>query len=137
MQRPYTQPLVRSIAAPSGRMVPARSAGVERPQPIEPSGVTLWSAFLGVIGLDGRGPVMSSGPQAGQPTRPALGTAYVTPPQLFNLSGIASAWSFPAKPNPSRQPTAKLAFGKWLTGQGQATALPSLPEPGRMVYPSL
>lgn len=145
MQRPYLHPLVRSIAAPGGRMMPSRSHGVERrtTELAETSAdTTLWTAFLGLIEDRGqRGPLISSGPQRGNPHQHAQGTAYVTPVSGWNLSGVAGGWSFPAASNPSRPPTARLAVGRgWLpfgSNGANGAPLPSLPEPAQMVAPRL
>lgn len=142
--RPYTAPLVRSIAAPGGRLVPSRSHGVEQAttELVETEFAhTLWSAFLGTIGVNVRGPVQSSGPAAGLPTRHAIGTAYLTPLSGWKLSGVADGWSRPMIATPSRQPTTKLALGRgWLpfgSSGAQGAPLPGLPEPARMVQPRL
>src|SRR5436190_5878465 len=93
--RPYTPPLVRSIAsggisplAPShagGKLAPAEHFATE-------DNATLWTpwvqqaarALSTVFGLGGffgmsAVPIQTSGPLAGQPTRPAMGVAYSTP----------------------------------------------------------
>jgi hypothetical protein len=82
----------------------------------------------------------------GAPLEPrmAFGTAYVTPANQWNLSGVASGWSRPFAPTPSRQPTAKLAFGRLgLMGsppggdRNVRPPLPTLPEVQRMIQPQL
>lgn len=142
--RPYTAPLVRSIAAPGGRLVPSRSHGVEQSttELVETEFAhTLWSAFLGVVGVNARGPLQSSGPAAGRPTRHGIGTAFVTPAIGWNLAGVATGWSRAGAATPSRQPTTKLALGRgWLpfgSSGANGAPLPGLPEPARMVQPRL
>jgi hypothetical protein len=85
----------------------------------------------------------------GAPLEPrmAYGTAYVTPANQWNLSGVASGWSRPYAPNQGahpRQPVAKLAFGRLgLMGsppggdRNVRPPLPTLPEVQRMIQPQL
>lgn len=141
--RPFLHPRVRSIVAPGGRMVPARSHGVRNVTSelieSEPA-VAIWSPWLH-CSPDFRGPLQSSGPLAGLPTRHGLGTAYMTPLSGWGLSGVATGWSRPGAPTPAQQPTTRLAIGRgWrpFGAQGaNAAPLPSLPEPARMVAPRL
>ena len=124
--------------------MPSRAHGVEQSttETAETQfGGTLWSAFLGLVAPALRGPLQSSGPAAGRPTRHAIGTAYVTPAVGWKLSGVAEGWSRPGAATPSRQPTTKLAIGRgWLTfgaNGANGAPLPSLPEAARMVQPRL
>lgn len=143
--RPYQAPLVRSIVAPGGRLMPARSHGVEAPttELVEVQFThTLWSAFLGVIGVNVRGPLQSSGPSRGLPTRHGIGTAYVTPAHAWGMIGGGSGWSEVGDQGVIRkQPTTKLAIGRgWLpfgSFGANGAPTPSLPEPARMVQPRL
>jgi hypothetical protein len=135
----YSAPRIRSIVAPGGRLLPARSHGVEAlTVGLDGQGdVVQWSPWF-TIGADELGPRMSSGPQRGRPTRKGTGTAYVTPAETWNLAGIASGWSRPGVATPSRQPTTQLAIGRgWTPIAGGTAPLPGLPEPARMVTPRL
>lgn len=125
--------------------MPARSHGVElRTSELleaEPAH-TLWSPWLGRVPIDYRGPVLSSGPQAGEPTRHGIGTAYVTPANAWGMIGGGSGWSVPGDQGVMRrQPTTKLAIGRgWLpfgSFGANGAPTPSLPEPARMVQPRL
>lgn len=160
--RPYTAPLTRSLGATFSKMIPSRSAGALNPtehfqnedsatwwtpwglfsvqdspisSPADVAGYGLPRAQGGPEGA----PVLSSGPPgiAGEPTRPAIGTAYKTPSSLWNLACIATGWSRPLQATPGRQPTAKMAVGKWTPFGGGSAPLPSVPAPGRMVAPLL
>lgn len=136
--RPYTPPLTRSIAAPPGsKLLPSRSGAKGRSTEHfgtedGPTNWTPWGVFRGLVG-----PLLSSGPQAGQPTRPAQAEAYFQNPALWNLSGIATGWSRPFAPTPGRQPTTKLAIGKWTPFGSAQAPLPSIPAPAPMLQPQL
>ncbi len=136
--RPYCPPLTRSIAAPPGsKLLPSRSGAVGRSTEHfhgedNPTNWTPWGVFRALVG-----PLLSSGPQAGEPTRPAQAEAYQQNPNLWKLSGVAEGWSKPFAPTPGRQPTTKLAIGRWNPTGGAAAPLPSNPTPGRMVQPWL
>jgi hypothetical protein len=135
----YSAPRVRSVVAPGGRLLPSRAHGVEAlTVGVDGQGdAVLWSPWF-TVGVDELGPRMSSGPQRGLPTRKGVGTAYVTPPETWNLAGIASGWSLPGQATPSRQPTTALAIGRgWTPAPAGAAPLPGLPEPARMVPPML
>lgn len=157
--RPYCPPLTRSIAAPPGsKLLPSRSGAKGRSTEHfqgedNPTMWTPWGMFSvqdsppsspGMVagfpppraqGSMGPGPLLSSGPQAGEPTRPAQAEAYQQNPNLWKLSGVAEGWSKPFAPNPGRQPTTKLAIGRWNPTGGASAPLPSNPTPGRMVQP--
>lgn len=158
--RPYLPPLVRSIAAPIGRMRPSLAHGVIGPELYaDQEGMTDRGnpyAFGGGGGVPPHGynplggqdyaaiPAVHNHDAYGAPLEPrlALSTAYVTPQVGWNLSGIASGWSNPGAPTPSRPPTAKLAWGRMgslhtgTAGRVQPP-LPTLPESQRMVAPQL
>lgn len=135
-ERPYLAPLTRSIAGCIGAMVPSRSGPHDGPAAhfaTEDNAVN-WTPW-GI--LSALGPLLSSGPLAGKPTRPARGDAYDTPSNLWNLAGIAAGWSVPHRtnlaPNP---PTPKMAVGRWTpSGANAVRPLPTLPSPARMVRP--
>jgi hypothetical protein len=158
--RPYLAPLVRSIAAPIGRMRPSQAHGVERPELYsEQEGMTdrgnPYAYGAGGVPPHGYDPLAGQDygaiPQVhnhdafGAPLEPrtAIGTAYVTPQSGWNLSGISSGWSVPGAGSVLRRPpTAKLAWGRMgMLHTGTAGApkppLPTLPEAQRMVQPQL
>lgn len=134
--RPYVAPLTRSIAAPPGsKLLPARSGarGVSTEHfagEDNPTNWTPWGIFSGLVG-----PLLSSGPQRGKPTRPAQAEGYRQESALWNLSGVATGWSRPFAPTPGRQPTAKLAIGKWTPFGGASRPLPGNPTPAAMLTP--
>lgn len=134
--RPYTPPLVRTIAATIGKLLPSRASGrLEKAEHFATEdGATFWSPYGFLAAEQQR---LSSGPTAGQRTRPAVGVAYLTPSSGWNLSGVATGWSDPFKPNPGRPPTAKLALGNWTPFAGGSAPTPTLPTPARMVLPQL
>lgn len=138
MDRPYLAPLTRSVAGLAGVMLPSQSAGFERPAEHFATEDTAdhWTPF-GVFRALGDALRMSSGPQAGLPTRPAIGTAYSTPAAMFNLAGVANGWSVPGEPTFSRPPTPRVALGKWTPFGSAQAPLPTLPETQRMVQPQL
>lgn len=160
--RPYVPPLTRSIAAPPGsKLLPSRSGAVGRSTEHfgsledNPTNWTPWGLFSvqdsppgspGMIagfpapraqGATGAGPLLSSGPQAGMPTRPAQAEAYQQNPGLWKLSGVAEGWSRPYAPTPGKQPTTKLAIGNWTPFGGTTAPLPGNPTPAQMVRPGL
>lgn len=134
--RPYLPPLTRSLAAPPGsKLLPSRSGAVGRSTEHfdledNPTNWTPWGVFARLVG-----PLLSSGPQAGRPTRPAQAEAYQQNPNLWKLSGVAEGWSKPYAPTPGRQPTTQLAIGRWTPSGGALPPLPGNPTPGRMVNP--
>jgi hypothetical protein len=154
--RPYTPPLIRSIAAPIGRLIPSRSGpkiapaqhlGTEdnvndRANPYSgayPYGVTGWPPPTAGDAPGGceYGPIASihNARATGSPMAPrtARGQAYITPAALWNLSGIASGFIQVIKAPTN---TVRLAMGRWTPMQGGAARpLPTLPEPARMVQP--
>jgi len=153
--RPYTTPLVRSIAFPVGRLIPARSGPKIAPAQhlgtednVNDRANPYSGAYpFGTVGLDPRihaggceyGPIASihnaraTGAQIAP--RTARGQAYVTPASLWNLSGVATQFLQVLKAPTN---TVKLAVGRWspfgLEGAG-GRPLPSLPEPARMMPP--
>jgi hypothetical protein len=153
--RPYTTPLTRSIAFPVGRLIPSRSGpkiapaqhlGTEdnvndRANPYSgayPFGVTALDPRVHAEGCE-YGPIASihNARATGAPIAPrtARGQAYVTPPALWNLSGIAERFIQVIKAPTN---TVKLATGRWTPFDRTAThPLPGLPEPGRMIRPKL
>jgi hypothetical protein len=135
--RPYLAPLTRSIAAsPGSKQLPSRSGAQGRSTEhfANESDVTFWSPY-GFMGA--AEPLLSSGPQAGEKTRPAQAEAYEQDPGLWNLSGVATGWSRPYAPTPSRQPVTKLAIGNWTPFGGAQAPLPGNPTPAQMVRPAL
>lgn len=138
MERPYVAPLTRSVAGLSGVMLPSQSAGFERPAEhfqTEDS-ADHWTPY-GIFRAVGRALVQSSGPQAGLPTRPAIGTAFSTPAAMWNLAGVSNGWSRPFAPTFGRPPMPRVALGKWTPFGSAAPPLPTLPESQRMVQPQL
>jgi len=159
--RPYVAPLTRSIAAPPGsKLLPSRSGAVGRStehfgNEDNPTNWTPYGLFSvqdsppgspGMVagfpppraqGSAEPGPLLSSGPQAGHPTRPAQAEAYQQNPQLWGLSGVASGWSKPYAPTPGRQPTTVFALGRWTPFSGGHAPLPGNPAPAQMVRPAL
>lgn len=160
--RPYLPPLIRSLVAPMGRMVPAMSHGQGGLELYtEQEGMTdrgnPYAFGSNVSGIPPHGynalagqhysaiPQVHNHDAFGAPLEPRPATtpgAYVTPSKLWNLSGIAPGWSRPGGANPSRQPTAKMAMGRLGSllaagGLGVAPPLPTLPESQRMVQPQL
>lgn len=157
--RPYVAPLTRSIAAPPGsKLLPSRSGAKGRSCEhfdTEDAATywTPWGMFSvqdsppgspGMVagypparaqGSPSDGPLLSSGPQAGQPTRPSQAEAYYQETALWNLSGVATGWSRPYAPTPGRQPLTKLAIGNWTPFGGGAAPLPGNPAPAQMVAP--
>ena len=134
--RRFTPPLIRSIAAPFGRMVPARSFGQE------PAQLTFgnreswldWSPFgAGRFGTPPQG-----NPPATGLHRTMRGTNYNTPISLYDLArgGSRSRWF--NQSNLKRPPAAKLAIGRGWTTTGLTTPpLVSLPPPGPMMIPRI
>lgn len=156
--RPYVTPLTRSIAAPPGsKLLPSRSGarGESTEHFQNEDNPTLWTPWgmfsvqdspIGSPGMVagypppraqdgsvGAGPLLSSGPQAGQPTRPAQAEAYRQESALWKLSGVAEGWSRPFAPTPGKQPTTKLAIGKWTPFGSSTPPLPSNPAPAAML----
>lgn len=132
--RPYVPPLTRSIAAPPGsKLLPSRSGAVGRStEHFEAGQPTEWTPYRFSVTSE---PLLSSGPQAGQFTRPAQADAYEQNEGLWKLSGVAEGWSRPYAPTPGRQPTTKLAIGNWTPFGGVSAPLPSNPTPAQMVRP--
>lgn len=165
--RPYLPPLIRSLAAPAGRLLPAQSHGVRGPElyvdtegmndrgnPYAYGGFAVagsppgqWPRYNAAAGqMYGAIPDQHDADVTGAARGPrlAIGTGYVTPSHLWNLAGIAGGWSRPYAPNQGahpRQPTARLAFGRLGLMAGGALGvrppLPTLPEAQRMVQPQL
>jgi hypothetical protein len=135
--RPYVTPLTRSIAAPPGsKLLPSRSGAVGRSTEHfgTEANMTEWTPYKFCSTVE---PVLSSGPQAGEKTRPAQAEAYQQNEGLWKLSGVAEGWSRPYAPTPGRQPTTKLAIGNWTPFGGASAPLPSNPTPAQMVRPGL
>jgi hypothetical protein len=152
--RPYTRPLVRSIAAPIGRLMPSRSGPFIAPQPnfgqrdnmndrANPYSGALGASApppfpFGEGGCDyGAIPSFHNARATGAPSEPrtSRGQAYITPPGLWNLSGIAGGFIQVLKAPVN---TVKLATGHWTPMQSSAPRpLPSNPEPARMLIPRL
>jgi hypothetical protein len=135
-ERPYVAPLTRSIAGAIGAMIPSRSSGRDAPAAhlATEDNATHWTPWGILSALVG--PLMSSGPLAGLPTRPAIGDAYDTPSAGWNLAGVSPGWSLPMRTNlPGSAPTPKMAVGRWTPLGGVARPLPTLPSPARMVRP--
>lgn len=134
--RPYLAPLTMSIAAPPGsKLLPSRSGAREAPEEAFGHGPpTEWTPW-GVKMVEPHGYRLSSGPLAGQESRPALGQGYQQNEGLWKLSGVAEGWSRPFAPTPGRQPTVQLAIGRWTPFSGPHSPLPSNPTPAAMVRP--
>lgn len=156
--RPYTPPLTRSIAAPPGsKLLPSRSGLQEKSTEhfANEDNPTNWTPY-GLFSVQdspnsspgmvsgfpppraqgtplGAGPLLSSGPQRGEPTRPAQCAQYVQWPQLWKLSGVAEGWSRPYAPTPGKQPLTKLAIGKWTPFGSSTPPLPPNPTPAAML----
>lgn len=136
--RPYTVPLTRSIAAPPGsKLLPSRSGakGVSTEHfgdEDNPTNWTPWGIFWNLVG-----PLLSSGPQAGKPTRPAQAEGYQQVAALWKLSGVAEGWSRPFAPTPGKQPTTQLALGRWTPFGSSTPPLPGNPVPAAMLQPRL
>lgn len=157
--RPYLPPLIRSLAAPMGRMVTSHAHGVVAPelyidqegmndrgnpyafgsqrQGVPPHGYNpLGGQLYGAI------PAVHNHDAYGAPLEPrrAYGTAFVTPQYLWNLSGVASGWSRPGGAHVGRPVAAKMATGRMgallaAGGPRPVPPLPTLPEPARMIAP--
>lgn len=134
--RPYTPPLVRSLGATFGKLFPSRSGLAEQATQhfATEDAATNWTPW-GIFSA--LAPRLSSGPQAGEPTRPAVGVAFNTPSFQWKLSGVAEGWSRPLAPTPGRQPTTQLAIGRWTPFAGGLPPLPTNPQAARMVQPQL
>lgn len=136
--RPYVAPLTRSLAAPPGsKMLPSRTGLSETAaqhfgDEDNPTEWTPWG-FQNVSDA----PRMSSGPLAGRPTRPAIGTAVHQNEGLWNLSGVATGWSKPYAPTPGRPPAPKMALGTWTPFSGAKAPLPGNPTPAQMLSPAV
>lgn len=136
---PYTAPLTMSIAAPMGAFLPSRSGARHVSEEYldgQDNPVEEWTPW-GIKSVDAHGYRLSSGPQAGEESRPAQGTGYVQNEALWNLSGVATGWSRPYAPTPGHSPTPKMAIGRWTPFGGGAAPLPGNPTPAAMLTPRL
>jgi hypothetical protein len=134
--RPYVTPLTRSIAAPPGsKLLPSRSGAREAADECFGGQVTTEWTPWGVKEIDPHGYRLSSGPQAGMESRPALGQGYQQNSGLWKLSGVAEGWSRPFAPTPAHAPTPKMAVGTWTPFGGASAPLPSNPTPAQMIRP--
>jgi hypothetical protein len=149
--RPYTPPLVRSVAAPVGRLVPSRSGPKIAAQPIFGQRDNMNDRGNPYSGADGSvaplpfpfgqggcdyGPIPSfhnaRATGAAMEPRTSRSQAYITPPALWNLSGVATGFLQVIKAPTN---TVKLALGRWSPFVAASRPLPTNPEPARMVQP--